>query len=63
MGSHHAATFRDEIAFGLVEQFEIGRTGPELGALVVRFLDPIINSLRIARLDGDCGAQRRQTAP
>src|SRR5262245_59760224 len=47
--SHHAAAFRDKIAFVLVKKFEICRARPEARALVMRFLDPIVDCFRITR--------------
>src|SRR5215468_427986 len=50
-GAHQPVAFRDQVALGLVEQFEVRRAGPEPRALVVRLLDPVVHGLRVARLD------------
>src|SRR5262245_41704183 len=46
-GAHQALALRDKVALRLVEQFEIGGAGPEAGAMIVSFLDPVVDGLRV----------------
>src|SRR5262245_66326893 len=49
--THQPLAFRDEVVPALVDELEIGGAGPEAGAVLVRFTDPVMDRLAVARLD------------